>query len=280
MEKVFRLLTLVLVIASCTTDTTNETEGFIEIKGKKQRFLEKGVGDPPVIFITGSGSWLEHFDTVQTVIAKSNRTLSYDKPGIGKSEMIDEPRTVENMTNHLRQILDERKIDEPVILVGHSLGGFVARYFEIKNPSRVAGMVLVDPSDEYLTSEVRRIKSEKWNRYLDSIRIVMINDTTSSVGQRQELKYDKNIDSVMRTVRTTTKIPVTLIESNKIIDQDLMTEDVIEIKKKLYRRLKAEQLPQMTIISTDKSGHFIQLDEPQLVINAIKEMIKELDESQ
>jgi hypothetical protein len=56
-----------------------------------------------------------------------------------------------------------------------------------------------------------------------------------------------------------------------------MTEDVIEIKKKQYRKLQKEQLPQMKIISTIKSGHFIQLDEPRLVIDAIKEMIKELD---
>lgn len=280
MKKIATLLTVVLTISSCSTSTSKEPYGFIEIKGKRQRFLDKGVGDPPIIFITGSGSWLEHFDSVQTVIAQSNRTISYDKPGIGKSEMIEEPRTIENMTDHLRQILDETKIHQPVILVGHSLGGFVARYFEIKYPSRVAGMVLIDPADEYLTEEVGKVKSKDWGDYLDSIQSVMVNDTTSSIGQREELKYGQNVDSVMRTVKTTTRIPVTLIESNRIIEEDLMTEDVIEMKKKLYRRLQIEQLPQMKIVSTNKSGHFIQLDEPNLIIDAIKEMIRELGEMQ
>ena len=72
--------------------------------------------------------------------------------------MIDEPRPLENMTDHLRQILGERKINQPVILVGHSPGGMIARYFEIKFPNRVAGIKLVDPGDEYLTEEVRKLK--------------------------------------------------------------------------------------------------------------------------
>lgn len=280
MEKILFLLIVISTISSCSTNTSRETNGFIEIKGKKQHFLDKGAGDPPVIFITGSGSWLEHFDSVQTIIAQSNRTISYDKPGIGKSEMIYEPRTLENMTYHLRQILDERKVNQPVILVGHSLGGMIARYFEIKFPNRVAGMVLIDPGDEYLTNEVRKVKSEKWNNFLDSLRSVMISDTTSSIGQREELRYDQKIDSVLRTVRTSTKIPVILIESTKLAEDDLITEDVIEIKKKGYRRLQQEQIPHMTIVSTDKSGHFIQLDEPHLVIDAIRQVIKELDKRQ
>lgn len=277
MKNVGYLLTLLLTITSCSTNKTHDTYVFVEIKGKKQRLLDAGIGDPPVIFITGSGSWLEHFDSVQTVISQTNRTISYDKPGIGKSEMIDEPRTLENMTDHLRQILEARKIKQPVILVGHSLGGMIARYFEIKFPNRVAGMVLVDPGDEYLTEEVRKVKSEKWNNYLDSLRSVMINDTTSSIGQREELRYDQKIDSVLRTVKTSTKIPVILIESNKVAEEDLMTEDIVEIKKKGYRRLQQEQVPHMTIVSTNKSGHFIQLDEPHLVIDAIRQVIKDLD---
>ncbi len=271
------ILTLVLAMTSCTTKNTQDTFDFVKIKGKKQRVFDVGEGNPPVIFIMGSGSWLEHFDSVQTVIAQSNRTISYDKPGIGKSEMIDEPRTLENMTDHLRQILDERKINHPVILVGHSLGGMIARYFEIKFPNRVAGMVLVDPADEYLSKEIRKVQSEKLNNYLDSLLSAMQKDTTLSIGQREEIRYYENVDSVLRTVKTSTKIPVILIESNKIVEEDFMTEDVTEVKKNVYRRLQQEQIPHMTIVSTDKSGHFIQLDEPHLVINAIRQVIKELD---
>jgi hypothetical protein len=42
------------------------------------------------------------------------------------------------------------------------------------------------------------------------------------------------------------------------------------------RRPQQEQFPHMTIISTTKSGHFIQLDEPHLIIDAIKQVMSKV----
>jgi hypothetical protein len=44
MRKLLFLLTVVVTITSCSTNTTKETYGFIEVKGKKQRFLDIGTG--------------------------------------------------------------------------------------------------------------------------------------------------------------------------------------------------------------------------------------------
>jgi len=53
---------------------------------------------------------------------------------------------------------------------------------------------------------------------------------------------------------------------------NLSDKELIDIQKRLYRNFQSK-VPQMKIISTEKSGHFIQLDEPNLAIDAIKAML-------
>ena len=62
------------------------------------------------------------------------------------------------------------------------------------------------------------------------------------------------------------------VGANKI--ENASDKILIDLQKKLYRDFK-KKVPQTKIISTSQSGHFIQLDEPELVIGAIKEMLSQ-----
>ncbi len=44
----------------------------------------------------------------------------------------------------LHEVLGALHVKDPIVLVGHSLGGFYARYYQLRHPYRVAAMVLVD----------------------------------------------------------------------------------------------------------------------------------------
>lgn len=61
---------------------------------------------------------MTHFDSVQKEISKITKTLSYDKGGLGKSELINTPRTVENLTLELNEILKKENFKGPFVLVG------------------------------------------------------------------------------------------------------------------------------------------------------------------
>ena len=273
--KIKLVLTIITIILySCNKKADDR---FVEINGKKQHILELGVGEPSVIFITGAGSKLTHYDYVQTEISKITKTFSYDKPGLGKSEMINTPRTVENLTAELAEILRKEKIKEPFILVGHSLGGYIARYFLHEYPEKVVGIVLIDPGDENLVNILLSSKSEKERKFLDSL--INAPDPTTSIGKQMERKSFHQHDSLMKTLNTETQIPITLIESNKVAKEDLLEVEVIQIQKELYRNFQ-KRYPQTKIISTEKSGHFIQLEEPQLVIDAIKSVLNEVKGNQ
>jgi pimeloyl-ACP methyl ester carboxylesterase len=82
---------------------------------------------------------------IQPEVAKFARTAAYDRAGLGWSDPAPGVRTAERAAADLHAMLDAAGIDEPLILVGHSYGGLVARAFANRYRARVAGMVLVDP---------------------------------------------------------------------------------------------------------------------------------------
>jgi len=267
-RETFLILVTLATIFSCDKIPNDH---YIEIQGKKQHVLTLGNGSPVVVFIAGGGSDLTDFDSVQRAISKITKTFSYDKPGLGKSELINSPRTLDKVADELKEFLEkEGIINSPMIFVGHSMGGDVSRYFLHRYPKNIVGLVLIDPGSEFLSEELGKNKTDREKSREDSLLVVEIKSLP--IGFQMEVKCYPKHDSLLKTFSIKTDIPITLLESNNV---DSASKDFIEIQKRLYRNFQ-RKVPQMKIISTEKSGHFIQLDEPNLVIDAIKSMIKEV----
>lgn len=65
-------------------------------------------------------------DNWDMVIADSTQLgpiVTYDRPGVGKSEVVDEMPTIKNVADRLLKIMEHLELEPPYILVGHSLGG-------------------------------------------------------------------------------------------------------------------------------------------------------------
>ena len=261
---------LVFVIAAFSCEKISN-DHYIEIKGKKQHVLTSGKGTPVVVFLAGGGCDLTDFDSVQRSLSKITKTFSYDRPGLGKSELVNSPRTLDNVTEELKELLEkEGIINDSMILVGHSMGGDVSRYFLHRNPKNIVGLVLIDPGSEFLSEEYRKTKTEKEIVAEDSLLAIELK--SEPIGFQMEVRCYPKHDSLLKTFTINTNVPITLLESTKIEGNNPSDKRLIEIQKRLYRNFQ-RKVPQMKIISTEKSGHFIQLDEPNLVIDAIKSMI-------
>lgn len=104
-----------------------------------------GTGSPTVIFEQGGEGNIANWKDVQPAISSMTRTCFYDRAGFGYS---DPPRldvTAINVTDDLRALLTAKRVEGPVVLVGHSIGGFYATVYADRFPEDVAGLVLVDP---------------------------------------------------------------------------------------------------------------------------------------
>ena len=123
-------------------------ERTVAIDGQKYRIKEFGRGDVTVIFENGMSDSLEIWGSIPDSVAKHARVFLYDRADIGKSDLSHNERTIPNMVAELRAILNDQDIKPPYVLVGHSMGGLIVRYFSSRYPDEVTGMLLLDPAPE------------------------------------------------------------------------------------------------------------------------------------
>lgn len=120
----------------------------IDIGGYRLHMHAEGEGTPTVILDAGAGVIGLSWELVRPAIAKVTRVVTYDRAGLGWSDPSPYPRDASTMALELHAMLINANVSGPYILVGHSLGGPVARHFATKYPDEVAGLVMVDSAHE------------------------------------------------------------------------------------------------------------------------------------
>jgi pimeloyl-ACP methyl ester carboxylesterase len=120
----------------------------IDIGGYRLHMHTEGTGTPTVVFDAGAGGIGLSWELIRPIIAKLTRVVVYDRAGLGWSEPSLFPRDAYTMAVELHTMLTNARIPGPYILVGHSLGGPIARQFAMKFPEEAAGLVMVDSAHE------------------------------------------------------------------------------------------------------------------------------------
>ncbi|MBK8369141.1 MAG: alpha/beta hydrolase [Bacteroidetes bacterium] len=254
---------------------------FVYLRGKKQYVVIEGKGEPTIVFLTGKGRPQTDFRKVYEKLQETNCIFSYDRSGIGQSELIRNDRTIDTMAFELHALLVKERIKPPYILVGHSLGGSIARCFVNMYPDMVSGMVFLDPAheEEFKNGMAIRNDSDKVVFKEQFEEFLKVKGKTK--GQHAESKQCFDFDTlgystnqkILKQTIVPANIPITLILSTEAdIDNDYIDKE-IEYRKLHFNQWKLIN-PQTKIINAPKTGYFIQMEEPKMVVNEIKEMIE------
>jgi len=100
---------------------------------------------PTVVFDAALGGSSLSWCLVEPAVAALAPTFTYDRAGMGWSELGPLPRSLERQTTELEKLLALAAVNAPYILVGHSYGSLIAQYFAANHAAHVSGLVLVDP---------------------------------------------------------------------------------------------------------------------------------------
>lgn len=125
--------------------------------------IQRGHGKPTVVFEPALGAFALQWFKIQPRIAEMTSTLSYDRAGQGWSDFSPHPRTPEYMTQELHQLLNTLKIDPPYLLVAHSFGGLLSRYYAQAYPDDVLGVVLIDTSHPMQYEKIKNFDNIRRN---------------------------------------------------------------------------------------------------------------------
>ena len=234
----------------------------IDAIGHHLNMLIGGEVTPTVVFEAGFGAGLTSWSTVQSNIAKFARTVSYDRAGIGQSEAGPKPRAAKQIALELHTALQNAGIGPPYVLVGHSFGGIYVRVFADMYPKEVAGMVLIDPSQETFDDWTRTHQEAKRTALDEQI-------AKASQGVRDESAEVNTSYQQARAAKVPAGVPVILLTAMK---DDTMPAGVRKVWAEKHEEWIAK-VPGGKHIVVENSGHFIQAEQPQVVIDPIKQVV-------
>jgi pimeloyl-ACP methyl ester carboxylesterase len=234
----------------------------IDVGGHNLNLLVGGEVAPTVVFEAGFGAGLTSWSTIQSDVAKFARTVSYDRAGIGLSEAGPKPRVAKQIALELHTALQNAGIAPPYVLVGHSFGGIYVRVFADMYPNEVMGMVLIDPSQESF---------DDWARTHQEAQRIALDEQIAkgSQGVRDESAEVKTSYQQARAAKVPTGVPVILLTAMK---DDSMPAAVRTVWVEKHDEW-ITKVPGGRHIKVENSGHFIQGEQPLVVIDAIRQAV-------
>lgn len=247
----------------------------ITVGNYQVQMASAGSGRYTVIFESGFGTGMGTWRKVAPEVAKSARTVTYSRAGHGTSDARQEARTLLQSSEELDQLISAAKLSPPFILVGHSYGGLLARAFAARHPDQVAGMVLVDPADEGFNPALRK---------LDAARAAADDKQFAAIVPAKFQPELQQLQPVLDSGRfplagKLPDVPVVVLTSVKQADKPeffLETPEAVAIKRGLHADF-LRQFSNGAQVTTDKSGHNIQMEQPELVIAAVEKVIAAAD---
>jgi pimeloyl-ACP methyl ester carboxylesterase len=115
-----------------------------DVNGYKMHMLCLGKGSPTILIESGLGASSPMWQKVQPGLAETTRVCAYDRAGLGWSEPQPGPRDSDHIVDQLHALLQVAGIHGPLVLMGHSGGGFFIREYATKYPQEVVGLIFVD----------------------------------------------------------------------------------------------------------------------------------------
>lgn len=295
-------------VSRLSTEKIPPTGEFADVGDHKLHYYKKGTDSVTVVFETafdpaGHLQWY----TIQNELSGYATTVSYDRAGILWSERGGNPKTGAKIAEELHLLLEKAQAPKPYILVGHSLGGMLLRSFVAKYPKDVSGVILVDsqyPNDqEYLSPQLHAMVNEglpggflkfanavglarlmfkdmfpdsKEYKYHRTVMPALIHKSAYGVLEEQDQMSDLKKEAAKIT--SFGSIPLHIITAtdknrfdNFITDEKLKNEMNAGWNKMQHDLLKLSTDSRQTQVPN--SSHYINQDQPQVIVQAAKEMI-------
>ena len=268
--------------------------------GRTMHLYCTGAGAPTVVLEAGLGDFsLSSWSSVQPQISAFTRVCSYDRAGTGWSAVPRVAPMPAAIVSDLHVLLGRAGERGPFVLTGHSLGGPLVRHYAVHYPAEVAGLVLVDGSHEDQITRMRGLPG--WLDLLfkalpainamgidrvagalavtDTMSAIALARTTTSTAMSNtatlSLALAPFLAAVKADVRDFGDLPLTALTASTMIvpgktpaGADSMHREWVKMHQEIAARSTRGRW-----MLVEHSTHYIQKDQPDVVVGAIRDMV-------
>jgi len=305
MKQLFRLYVLLIAVVLLAHSLvvavgaeTGNFAGLVDIGGGRKIYLKcSGKGSPTVVLVGGLRASADDWDiaekskpTVFAGVGKFTHVCAYDRPGTpvgekpSRSDAVPQPTTVKDAVADLHALLSAAREAGPYVLVGHSYGGLIVRLYASTYPKEVSGLVLVDALSEGLQDAETR---EQWPIQRKLIE-GDVHEGVALYPALERIDVDRSFAQI-RVAPPLGSIPLAVLSADRLwgpqvppmIAAGKLAADVppdfgyvTDVAQTKAQERLAKLVPNVKHVTNTNSGHEIHKEQPQLVIDAIREVVE------
>ena len=246
----------------------------IDVGGHELRLSTAGEGEPVFLCLHGLVDRIEIWDRLVGDLSQRGRVVCLDQRGHGESESPEGPYRREDLASDVSAVIGELG-PERVVLVGHSMGGIISMATFLLHPEQVSGLVLIGTASQC---------NEKTSNWYERIARAGEQDGNPGLvraiyGERSKKVIHgdaKGISEVTRTLRSLYSDPLT----PKLAEISCPVLLIVGDKDPMGSRASSiisEQIPDAVLVTVPDCGHWVHLEQPGSVIEAIDEFLPRLE---
>jgi pimeloyl-ACP methyl ester carboxylesterase len=248
--------------------------GWFDIGGRRLFLRCTGHRSPTVVLEGGlTTDWYEF----QNQLSGFTRVCSYDRPGgpRSRSDPAPIPRTARDFVADLHALLRVAHVPGPYVLAGHSISGLFSLLYASTHPRQVAGLVLIDAvHPATIKRRLAMLKPLVSPEVWEALRQLMITVPPRLVDPEGIDSWTSERQTRLALRRSPLRPMPLVVLAHGHPDPDT---PFVELEEPFWRQLQrelAQLVPGGRLVIATQSGHIIQDDQPELVLDAIRDVVR------
>jgi len=259
----------------------------IEANGIEMYYEIRGSGTP-LVLISGLGYPAWQWHRLAPLLAERFQVITYDNRGVGQTEKPAGPYTASLLAADLAGLLTALR-SGPAIVLGHSMGGFIAQAFALEHPALLGKLILAStnfggPRHVPVTLEALKVLSDVSSDPLTRFKNGLVVSTAPGFVE----KHPEIIQAWLEW-RLANPVDVPGYQSQLAIGLGLLSEETsFESRLKHISAptmilfgahdlvvppanagLLAQQIPDCEVVILRNAGHFFPIEAPESAAKAI-----------
>jgi 3-oxoadipate enol-lactonase len=261
----------------------------VAVNGITLAVHDEGNG-PPILFVHGFPLSHSMWRAQLEAFASGHRVIAPDLRGFGESDVTEGKVTMEQHADDLAVLLDELNVDEPVVLCGLSMGGYIAWQFQQKYPNRLRALILCDTraiadTPDGVENRRRLAKMVIENGSAAVASVMLPNLFSPATADRDQ----SAIDELRQTIEATSPQGIAAASLGMAVRPDvtpflpnietpslLIVGEDDGISPPEEMRSIATAMPDARLEVIPEAGHMSPLENPESVNTAIREFLQSL----